>query len=253
MVKFGLNELEKLDLNEFLERVKKRESVSRYEFSLGFKWGVEESAKLREVLKNVKNANLRSANLFSVDLSSVVLRRADLSFADLQYAKLRCADLQYADLDFSNLLAADLEGAKLNYASLQNINLESANLRNASLNFADLNYAHLNFANLENVNLTRANLNCASLINADIAKANFKDVDFSEGFAFKLPCGRSFAKLIASLRNASEKLKQYLFLQSIVFISANRRNEKPFDYIREWFELPEFKKIIKIKDGLNEK
>jgi uncharacterized protein YjbI with pentapeptide repeats len=77
----------KLTLGNFLERVKKNESVSRLDFELDFKWTTEFSSRLKAILKNLSSANLSFADLSSANLSSANLSSANLSFADLSSAK----------------------------------------------------------------------------------------------------------------------------------------------------------------------
>jgi uncharacterized protein YjbI with pentapeptide repeats len=91
-------EKKKLTANEFFERIKKKESVSRLEFELDFKWTTELSLKLKAILKNLRYADLSSANLSYADLRYADLSSADLSSADLSYANLRSADLHCANL-----------------------------------------------------------------------------------------------------------------------------------------------------------
>jgi len=115
--------------NEFIERVKNKQSVSRFNFKLGFKWDVENSKLLVEAVKQIL-ADLRSANLSSANLSF-----ADLSFADLRSADLRSADLRSADLSFADLRSADLRSANLSSANLSSADLRSADLRSAKGKF----------------------------------------------------------------------------------------------------------------------
>ncbi|HBD95128.1 MAG TPA: hypothetical protein DC057_13265, partial [Spirochaetia bacterium] len=64
------------NVDEFIERIKNKESVSRHIINLEFIWNIENSGKL-------SYADLSSTNLSSADLSS-----ANLSFADLSIANL---------------------------------------------------------------------------------------------------------------------------------------------------------------------
>jgi len=94
-------------VEEFCKRVKEKKCVSRFDFTLGFEWTAEASAKLRAVVADLRFANLRFADLSSADLSS-----ANLSSADLRFADLSSADLSYADLSFADLSSANLSSAK---------------------------------------------------------------------------------------------------------------------------------------------
>jgi hypothetical protein len=63
--------------DEFCERVKKKERVSRLDVEIRFEWNAEASAKLGAVL-----ANLTGANLTGADLTWANLTRADLTWAE---------------------------------------------------------------------------------------------------------------------------------------------------------------------------
>ena len=78
---------------EFIQRLKEKKTVSRFEIELGFKWNME---------------------------NSKILSYADLINADLSYADLSNADLIYADLSNANLSNADLRNANLRNADLRN-------------------------------------------------------------------------------------------------------------------------------------
>jgi len=81
-------------VEEFVKRIKNKQSVSRFVIGLGFKWTIENS-------KILSSANLRYANLRYADLSYADLSSADLSSADLRYANLCYADLRYANLCYA--------------------------------------------------------------------------------------------------------------------------------------------------------
>ena len=93
-------------VEEFCERVKNKQSVSRYEFELGFEWTAEASAKLKAVVADLSDVNLRSADLNSADLHSVDLHHVDLSYVNLSHANLSHANLSYADLSYADLRSA---------------------------------------------------------------------------------------------------------------------------------------------------
>ena len=46
--------MEKINFEQFLKRVKNKQSVNRFDFEIDFKWGIELSLKLRGVLTNLK-------------------------------------------------------------------------------------------------------------------------------------------------------------------------------------------------------
>ena len=93
--------MELLSLPQFLERVKKGLSVSRFKFALSFKWESEATTQLEKTINDLSSADLSSADLRSADLSSANLRYADLRYADLRYADLSSANLRYADLRYA--------------------------------------------------------------------------------------------------------------------------------------------------------
>ena len=108
---------------EFIQRLKEKKTVSRFEIELGFKWNMENSKILSY------------ADLINADLSYADLINADLSNADLSNANLSNADLSYADLSNADLIYADLSNANLSNADLRNANLRNADLRNAEGTF----------------------------------------------------------------------------------------------------------------------
>ena len=85
-------------VEEFIERIKNKFSVSKLDIQIKFEWNQENSIKLRYA--NLRSADLRSANLSSANLSSADLRFADLSSADLSSADLSSADLRFAEGEF---------------------------------------------------------------------------------------------------------------------------------------------------------
>ena len=89
----------KLTKEEYLERIRTKQSISRFEFELDFEWN-EVREEFIKIIANLRYANLRYANLSSANLSSADLRSADLSFADLRSADLRSADLRFAKGEF---------------------------------------------------------------------------------------------------------------------------------------------------------
>ena len=65
----GGKKMEKINFEQFLERIKNKITVRRFEVEIDFKWNIE---------------------------NSKILRNADLSYADLSYADLRDANLHNA-------------------------------------------------------------------------------------------------------------------------------------------------------------
>ena len=96
----------KLTKDEYLERIKNKQSVSRLDFKLDFKWNDCRDEFLK-IIKDLSSADLQDADLQDADLRSADLRNADLQDADLSFA-----DLQDADLSFADLRSADLSFAK---------------------------------------------------------------------------------------------------------------------------------------------
>lgn len=112
-------------------------------------------AELNEILRNHNHwiledidgwkemmADLRGADLYGADLRKANLYGADLRGADLGRADLYRADLCGVDLSKANLCGANLCGANLYGASLRGANLYRANLRRANLCNADLRGAN---------------------------------------------------------------------------------------------------------------
>jgi uncharacterized protein YjbI with pentapeptide repeats len=127
---------------------------------------------------NLFEANLYEANLSDANLFEANLGRAYLNKVNLFYANLCRADLTGASLPGVNLGGANLTGAKAGEASLYSVNLKGANLTGgavltgADLSEADLSGANLSGAKLSGANLSRANLWCVNLSGADLSGAN---------------------------------------------------------------------------------
>ena len=68
----------RLTIDEFIERVKNKESVSRFEFEYDFEWDENNSERLRCVLEKITGANLEEANLKDANLEDANLKRANL-------------------------------------------------------------------------------------------------------------------------------------------------------------------------------
>jgi len=67
--------------DKFCERLKRRETVSRFDVDIAFRWDAEASAKIRKTLANLTGANLTGANLTGADLIWANLRDANLTGA----------------------------------------------------------------------------------------------------------------------------------------------------------------------------
>jgi uncharacterized protein YjbI with pentapeptide repeats len=110
--------------------------------------------KNRDLVPDLRDADLTDANLAGVNLTN----------ADLTHAKLGGANLDGAYLTIANLTSADLNRARLN----------SANMVCANLNGLDLSAAQLWGANLNGAYMSGANVTLAS-----VAAANFGGIDLS--------------------------------------------------------------------------
>ena len=116
---------------------------------------------------NLSFAHLEGANLTRVDLRG---KETDLSRAHLEGAVLRNARLQGANLYSAYLNNADLCRADLSGANLANARLEEAYMSFAKLEGAELGSARLDSAKLEHATIASANLRLARLIGADLQK-----------------------------------------------------------------------------------
>ena len=95
---------------------------------------------------DLTQANLKGADLTDVKLVGATLEKANLTSVmktkDKQVVtNLKRADLRQAKLQNANLQGTDLEGAKLQNANLQETDLENANLQDANLQGADFRKA----------------------------------------------------------------------------------------------------------------
>ena len=170
------------------------------------KWN-EWRSKYKDVIPDLKKANLNEANLHGASLSGADLSKANLQGANLQGANVNRANLQEAGLSQANLNKANLQGANLSGADLSNTNLigsdlSGADLSNANLRMAylrdanlsgrvwsvsgtylretDLSGADLSNANLEGVNLQGATLRAADLHKVSLGRTLFIDVDLKD-------------------------------------------------------------------------
>jgi uncharacterized protein YjbI with pentapeptide repeats len=193
--------METIGLNQFLERVKNKQSVSRFDFSISFSWSGDAIASLKKVLANLSEADLSEANLSRANLSEADLSEADLSEANLSRANLSRADLSEADLT-------------------------EANLSRANLSWADLSWADLTGANLSRANLSRANLSWA-----DLSRANERT---QVGFSFSLVCGTSLQTMLKEVK-ADSMMKEYLQVQALAHASWEDKTRTPFQYMRDYF------------------
>jgi uncharacterized protein YjbI with pentapeptide repeats len=135
-------------------------------------------SRARLAKAHLLKAILRQTNLRSADLSSANLRRADLFSADLMEANLSSANLSganltSANLDRASLIGADLSGARLTNAKLGEAKLTEAYLHGANLEGADLHASSLIKANLTNAWLMGADLRGTNLGRADLTRSNF--------------------------------------------------------------------------------
>jgi hypothetical protein len=87
--------LESLSLEQFLERVKRKESISHWEFNLSFEWSVDALKALKVILANLYGANLYGANLDGANLDGANLVGANLVGANLVGALNVPAGLDY--------------------------------------------------------------------------------------------------------------------------------------------------------------
>jgi len=55
--------------DKFCERLKRRETVSRFDVDIAFRWDAEASAKIRKTLANLTGANLTGADLAGANLT----------------------------------------------------------------------------------------------------------------------------------------------------------------------------------------
>ena len=111
--------MKKLTIDEFIERVKNKENVSRFEFEYDFKWNENNSKRLRDVLEKIEEANLEGANF----------EGANLKWANFEWANLKCVNFEWANLKWANFEGANLKWANLKYANFEWANLEGANLK----------------------------------------------------------------------------------------------------------------------------
>lgn len=91
------------------------------------------------------------------------------------------ADLRYANLSDADLRGADLRGADLGGANLRGADLRYANLRGADLGGADLGGANLGGANLRDADLRGADLSGADLYGANLGGAKGALIDYRMG------------------------------------------------------------------------
>jgi len=177
-------------IQEYVERLQRREEGYTEEGLRGFNWHKAELAgcdlsgfnlrKLDMRGADLSEANLSRANLSEADLRKADLSKANLSEADLRKANLSKADLREADLSAADLRDADLSEAYLWWAKLRGADLSGANLRKANLSGAKLSAANLRGANLSGVNLWVADLVRADLCEADLSGANLRKADLGE-------------------------------------------------------------------------
>lgn len=117
----------------------------------------------KNVIVNLKGANLIGVNLEGAYLESINLAGTILDFVNFNDAYLVDANLEgawliQADLVKANLKGASLEGAELYAANLGNAKLVNANLKDASLVYANLHGAEMEGINREGADIGRANI-----------------------------------------------------------------------------------------------
>ncbi len=118
-------------------------------------------AQHRDIIPDLKEADLRGSNLIHANLINANLYHANLGATLVDGPRLRKADLTGAILK-----GADLLGADLSFAILTGATLCEADLRGAKFTLADLSSA----------NLSEASLSGADLIGANLAGADFSKV-----------------------------------------------------------------------------
>src|SRR5579883_3212089 len=109
----------------------------------------------KEVLLDLRNADLKAVNLSGVDLIRADLREADLSGANLDNAVLVEADLSGVNLSGANL-SADLKGANLSRANLSGANLTRVDFTKANLTRTNFTQAIIGWTRFRNVDLRYA-------------------------------------------------------------------------------------------------
>jgi len=140
--------------------------------------GVKAWNKWRETHRDVV-PDLRYAQLKAADLDKANLYRVDLRGADLCDAKLIRARLGAADLRDAKLYGTKLAKTNLSKANLSGASLFRAHLYEANLSKADLSKANVGDANLSEAKLYKANINSASLASAVLFNANLKEAELT--------------------------------------------------------------------------
>ena len=85
---------EKIDIEEYLERIKEHKNIDRNIYERTFKWNKENSNKLKKLLNDLTNINLTGADLTNTNLSYANLTGADLTNANLTNINLERAILK---------------------------------------------------------------------------------------------------------------------------------------------------------------
>lgn len=171
------------------------------------KEGVEVWNKWRKENKNIlpdlRKADLHNVNLCNVNLNDANLHNANLFDANLFNAELINADLFGTNLSTARLSKANLFLSRLNVANLANANLSGAvlfasDLSGANLNGADLSSANLTNANLFNTNLNSANISASKIDNTIFGLTNLSTCEGLESVEVSGPCTIDFQTLRAS-------------------------------------------------------
>jgi uncharacterized protein YjbI with pentapeptide repeats len=134
---------------------------------------------------NLRDANLRNSNLRDADLRDAKLSRADPRDAVLSRAVLKNANLDNAHFVFTEFSYADLSGATLILTHFNSVNLKNANLRSAHLGGTAIKRTDLSGANLSGAYITDTHFNFANLDGVDLTEAylgvsSFINVDLSQ-------------------------------------------------------------------------
>jgi hypothetical protein len=96
---------------------------------------------------------------------------------DLRGADLRGADFRGADLSDANLINANFSDANLGRASFSDANLSDADLTNVNLSYANLSFTNFSEAILLNANLSNTFLYNAGFIHASLRGADFTSAE----------------------------------------------------------------------------
>jgi uncharacterized protein YjbI with pentapeptide repeats len=133
----------------------------------------------REIIPNLRGADIHGVDLSGVNLSGSMLRRANLSGSNLSQANLNGVDLSEVNLSGANLSSADMRGVNLSGSNLRRADLSRTNLTQANLNGVDLIEVNLSGANLSGADIRGVNLSGVNLSGANFSGANLSGANFS--------------------------------------------------------------------------